>query len=491
MSNPVLETQSSGSESFRDTTSTISKGKRMWLFPKKQTGKIFKWRNVVAYILLGLLIIWPFLKYDGHPIFLFNVLERKFIFFGIPFWPQDFFLFGLTMVTLIVFIIFFTSIFGRWWCGWSCPQTIFMEFIFRKIEYWIEGDSHQQRLLAESNWDSRKIRIKSIKVFIFYFISFFIANIFLAYIIGIDELYKIATEPISQHLGGFIAIIIFSFVFFFVFAYMREQVCLVVCPYGRLQGVLLDKNSIVVAYDHLRGEPRGKISDKANLHGDCIDCKLCVNVCPTGIDIRNGTQLECINCAACIDACDSIMTKVNKPEGLIRYASSDSIEKRNPFRFTTRMWAYLFVFTLLFTIVSVLIIRRPIVETTVLRAPGQLFMKQPGGKISNLFTVTLVNKTFHDQDVELKLVDFNAELKLMGQQKLHLLKDGSLNEPFLIVADEEIIKKNKNALSIEVYVNGEMIDVVKTTFIGPVKFLPENSFSIEKIKSKEYEYSKI
>lgn len=488
MSNPVLETQSAGSESFRDATSTISKGKRMWLFPKKQTGKIFRWRNYIAYVLLGFLILWPFVKYDGHPVFLFNVLERKFIFFGIPFWPQDFFLFGLTMVTLIVFIIFFTSIFGRWWCGWSCPQTIFMEFIFRKIEYWIEGDSHQQRLLAESNWNGRKIRIKTIKVFIFYIISFLIANIFLAYIIGSDELYKIATEPISQHLGGFIAIIVFSFVFFFVFAYMREQVCLVVCPYGRLQGVLLDKDSIVVAYDHVRGEPRGKVS---NLNGDCIDCKLCVNVCPTGIDIRNGTQLECINCAACIDACDSIMTKVNKPEGLIRYSSSDSIEKRNPFKFTARMWAYLFVFTLLFSIVSIFIIRRPDVETTVLRAPGQLFMKQPDGKISNLFTVTLVNKTFHDQDVELKLVNFNAELKLEGQQSLHILKDGSLNEPFLIIADEELIKKNKNPITIEVYSKGKLIDVVKSTFIGPVKFHHDDSDGNEMEKPKKNEHTKI
>ncbi len=488
MSNPVLDTQSSGSESFRDATSTISKGKRMWLFPKKQTGKIFRWRNIVAYVLLGFLILWPFVKYDGHPIFLFNVLERRFIFFGIPFWPQDFFLFGLTMVTLIVFIIFFTSIFGRWWCGWSCPQTIFMEFIFRKIEYWIDGDSAQQRNLAESKWTTRKIRLRLTKVFIFYIISFFIANIFLAYIIGIDELYKIATEPIRHHLGGFISIIIFSFVFFFVFAYMREQVCLVVCPYGRLQGVLLDKNSIVVAYDHVRGEPRGKIS---NLHGDCIDCKLCVNVCPTGIEIRNGTQLECINCAACIDACDSIMTKVNKPEGLIRYSSSDSIEKRIPFKFTTRMWAYLFVFTLLFSIVSVLIIRRPDVEATVLRAPGQLFMKQPGGKVSNLFTVTLVNKTFHDQDVELKLINFNAELKLMGIQSLHILKDGSLNEPFLIIADELLIKKNKNPITIEVYSKGKLIDVVKSTFIGPVKIYNEDSDGNENEKQNENEHTKI
>ena len=163
------------------------------------------------------------------------------------------------------------------------------------------------------------------------------------------------------------------------------------------------------------------------------------------------------------------MTKVNKPEGLIRYSSSDSIEKRNPFKFTTRMWAYLFVFTLLFSIVSILIIRRPDVEATVLRAPGQLFMKQPGGKVSNLFTVTLVNKTFHDQEVELKLINFNAELKLMGQQTLHILKDGSLNEPFLIIADELLIKKNKNPITIEVYSKGKMIDVVKTNFIGPVK----------------------
>lgn len=475
MSSSVIDTQSAVAESFRDATSTISKGKRVWLFPKKQRGKIFKWRSTVAYTLLMFLLTGPFFRYDGHAIFMFNFIARKFIIFGIPFWPQDFFLFGLSLLTFILFIILFTSIFGRWWCGWACPQTIFMEFLFRRIEYFIEGDAEEQRRLKESPTDLHKFLIKLTKFFVFYFLSFLIANIFLAYIIGADDLWRIATEPITQHLGGFISIIVFSFVFYFVFAYMREQVCLVVCPYGRLQGVLLDKNSVVISYDHVRGEPRGKITDKTNLHGDCIDCKLCVNVCPTGIDIRNGTQLECINCAACIDACDSIMTRVNKPEGLIRYASHNSIVKRNPFRFTTRMWAYLAVFTILFSVVGTLIIRRPDVQSTVLRAPGQLFMKQPGGKISNLYTVTLVNKTFHEQNVELKLVDFPAELKLMGASSLHLLQDGSLNESFLLLADESMIKKNKNSVTIEVYAGGKKVDLVKTTFIGPVHHQQINS----------------
>jgi cytochrome c oxidase accessory protein FixG len=234
------------------------------------------------------------------------------------------------MLTFIVFIIAFTSVFGRWWCGWACPQTIFMEFIFRRIEYWIEGDAQQQRLLANAPWDLRKLSIKGTKQAIFYFISFIIANLFLAYIIGIDELYKIIKDPVTEHLGGFISLLVFSGVFFFVFSRMREQVCLVVCPYGRLQGVLLDKDTTVVAYDHVRGEPRGKLTSTIVGQGDCIDCKLCVNVCPTGIDIRNGTQLECINCTACIDACDSIMEKVHRLKGLVRFASHNNIVNRSP-----------------------------------------------------------------------------------------------------------------------------------------------------------------
>lgn len=251
------------SESFRDSVATItSEGKRNFIFPKKPKGKYYRLRTWFSISYLVIFFTLPFIKYNGVPIFMFNIVERKFILFGMVFWPQDFFIFGLGMLTFIVFIILFTAVFGRAFCGWACPQTVFMEMIFRKIEYWIDGDYTRQRLLKKMPWNAEKIRKRSLKFIAFYTISFLIANFFLAYIIGMDTLLSYIENP-SAHLGAFAGLMLFTTIFFFVYWWFREQVCIVVCPYGRLQGVLLDKNSIVVAYDYKRGDPRGKVQKKS------------------------------------------------------------------------------------------------------------------------------------------------------------------------------------------------------------------------------------
>ncbi|MDP4581466.1 MAG: 4Fe-4S binding protein, partial [Saprospiraceae bacterium] len=248
-------------DSFRDHIATVDeKGKRKWIFPKMTKGTYTRARNYLAWVLIAILFIGPFLRYDGQPFMLFNVLERHFILFGIVFMPQDFHLFVLAMITFVMFIVLFTVIWGRLFCGWICPQTIFMEMVFRKIEYWIEGDGPQQRKLSSAPWNMEKTTKRTIKYALFYLISFLIGNTFLAYIIGSDAVLKIIQEPVSNHIAGFSAMLLFSGIFFFVFAYLREQVCTAICPYGRLQGVLLDANSIVVAYDHVRGEPRTKLA---------------------------------------------------------------------------------------------------------------------------------------------------------------------------------------------------------------------------------------
>lgn len=256
----------------------------------------------------------PLIKVEGHSFMMLNIIDRKFIIFGQVFGTHDFFILALGVITIVVSIILFTAIFGRVFCGWACPQTVFLEMVFRKIEFFIEGDYVKQKNLNSAPWSGSKFFKKILKWGIFFALSVLIANTFLAWIIGIDELTHIITDPVSKHMGGFIAMMIFSGVFYFVFAYFREYACIYVCPYGRLQGVLLDKNSTVIAYDYVRGEPRGKIhKGEERTGGDCIDCKECMAVCPTAIDIRNGTQLECVNCTACIDACDNIMDKIGEP----------------------------------------------------------------------------------------------------------------------------------------------------------------------------------
>jgi len=302
-------------EKYRDSISLVDKGgDRNWVYPKKPKGPLYTGRTWFSISLMVLLFAGPFIKLNGHPLLLLNVLERKFIILGIPFWPQDMPLFALLMLTFVMFIIVFTVVFGRVWCGWACPQTIFMEMLFRKIEYFIEGDFKAQKKLDDQSWNTEKIIKKTAKHIVFFALSVLIANTFLSYLIGIDEVKMLVLDGPMAHLGKFTALIIFSAVFYAVFAKFREIICIVVCPYGRLQGLMLDRNSIVVAYDFLRGEPRGfrKKGVEQSL-GDCVDCKRCVQVCPTGIDIRNGTQLECINCTACIDECNDVMTHINQP----------------------------------------------------------------------------------------------------------------------------------------------------------------------------------
>lgn len=458
-------------ESFRDAISTVGKdGKRVWIYPKMPKGRYYNRRKLVSYFLLVFLFAAPFLKIDGQQLLMFNVLEQKFIIFGKVFWPQDFYLFALLTITGLVAIALFTVIFGRLFCGWVCPQTIFMEMLFRRIEYWIEGDYTHQRKLAKQEWNKEKILKRSAKNLIFWVISFFIANVFLAYLIGSDMLIEIVTTPPSQHWGGFVGILVFTTVFYLVFSKFREQVCTVVCPYGRLQGVLLDRKSLVVAYDYVRGEKRAKFRKGENrlaaTKGDCVDCGLCVKVCPTGIDIRNGTQLECVNCTACIDACDEVMDGVGLERGLIRYDSEDGITKREPFRLTTRAVAYSAVLLLLLGIVTILLITRSNVQTTILRTRGTTHQKMPDGNYANIYDINMVNKTNKSLPVELKILSGYGEIKLVGKE-LEIKQQSELKSKMLIVVPKEKIN-NELKLTIGVYSEGRLIQTVKTTFIGPL-----------------------
>ncbi len=458
-------------QTFRNELATVSKeGKRNWIYPKKPSGRFYNARTLVSFLLLAILIGTPFIKTDGHPYILFDFLNRNFILFGIPFGTHDFHLFVLAMISIIVFIILFTVVFGRVFCGWACPQTIFMEMVFRKIEYFIEGDANQQRQLNKAPWTASKIFKKTLKQSIFFAIAFFISNIFLSYIIGMDELLKIVTAPPSEHMKGFIAILIFSGIFYWVFSYFREQACTIVCPYGRLQGVLLDQDSIVIAYDHVRGEPRGKLkkNEDTSSQGDCIDCHLCVDVCPTGIDIRNGIQLECVNCTACIDACDNVMDKISKPRGLIRYDSLNGITKKIKFRFTPRMMGYSAVLTVLLSVLTFLLVTRSDFSINILRTPGMLYQEQPNDMVSNIYDLNIVNKTFNKADIDIKLDDVNGELKLIGN-KISLAPQGIADVKFMIILPKADLKKMNTPVTLSIYSNDKLLKMISTTFLGPVK----------------------
>lgn len=459
-------------EQFRDKIATVNeKGKRIWIYPKKPKGAFYNKRKWVSYILLILLFGIPHVKINGLPILLFNVIERKFIIFGKIFWPQDFFIFAVGMIVGIVFITLFTIIFGRLFCGWVCPQTIFMEMVFRRIEYLIEGDYKQQQHLNKQPWTGVKIFKKTLKHSIFFGIAFLIANTFLAYIIGADALWEIQTSNPKDHIQGLISLTVFSLVFYGVFAFMREQVCTTICPYGRLQGVLLDSKSIVVAYDYVRGEKRAKFKkgeDRAGADkGDCIDCNQCVDVCPTGIDIRNGTQLECVNCTACIDACDFMMEKTGQEKGLIRLASEDGIKKSEKFTWTKRTVFYTIVLFVLMVFLSVLVLTRKDFETTITRANGVVQKSVGEDRISNIYDIDLINKTTNDYDITLKLEGDKGEIKLV-KEHIELKEQSESRGKFVVIMDKSEINKGKNNISISVYGNGELIETKETIFMGPL-----------------------
>jgi polyferredoxin len=512
--------------SFRDHIATVDEhGKGIWLYPKKPKGQFYNLRTWVSLVFLTFFLVTPFIKVNGEPLMLFNIFERKFIVFSVLFMPQDFYLFVLAMLTFLVFIALFTIVYGRLFCGWVCPQTIFMEMLFRKIEYWIEGDANEQRRLDKQHWDGRKMRKKILKHVVFFAIAVVVANYFLAYIIGMDAVLKIITEPIGKHALGFVAMIGFSGLFYGVFSRLREQVCTTICPYGRLQSVLIVPETIVIAYDFIRGEPRGKLKKQKepikkepctngcpdcgecavtqNLFknvenkiaeaqtltltaskpleiklGDCIDCTLCVQVCPTGIDIRNGTQLECINCTACIDACDEVMVKINKPKGLIRYDSLKGITEQRQQIWTPRVAAYSAVLIALLGIDGFLFSRVKDMDINILRTSGQMYQIVDDQHIKNLYTYRITYKIEGELPIEFKVKDALGEIKLVGnttpsttpnspQQSITVSKSKKNEGAFFIEMDKAKLTGMKTTLYIEVYANGLLMDKVKTSFLGP------------------------
>ena len=460
-------------ETFRDSVGTMDQsGKRKWVYPRKPKGRYTDYRYLVTLILLAIYFGLPFLKISGNPVLLLNVLDREFFIMGQPFYLQDFFILALGAIASIVFIILFTVVFGRIFCGWICPQTIFMEMIFRKIEYAIEGDRNKQIRLDNQPWNTEKIWKRSLKWFIYAVISIIITHIMFMYIVGYERVFEIMQEGPFEHPTNFLVMILFTAAFYFVFAWFREQVCTLVCPYGRLQGVLIDKQTINVFYDFKRGENRSKWRKgedrRAAGKGDCIDCNQCVVVCPTGIDIRDGQQLECVNCTACIDACDEVMVKVGLPKGLIRYATEDEIEKEIPFKFTNKMKAYSAVLILLIGFLGFLLYNRGAMEAKFIKPAGTTYLVRDG-QISNTYNYTLLNKSTTKKTVTIKVLE-PAHGEIRGGSNIVVEKDKMAKGSVAISFPEKEINKAKQNIKIGIYdEKGELIDEYETYFEGPFK----------------------
>ncbi len=462
-------------QDFRDHLATADKdGRRRWLFPKRVAGRFYRARTYVSWLLLAIMFTGPFVRINGNPLLMINIPARRFSILGQIFWPQDVAIFAVAMLLFLTGIIIFTTAFGRLWCGWTCPQTLLMEMVFRKIEYTIEGDAPAQRALDAAPWSAAKLFKRALKQGIFLALSFIIGNTLLSYIIGSDELFRLVTDNPANHVQGLTFMILFTLLFYAIFARFREQACTFICPYGRFQSAMLDENTLVVAYDKRRGERRGRLDRShsgparaAEGLGDCIDCLQCVAVCPTGIDIRNGTQMECVNCTACIDACDSVMERIQRPRGLIRYGSLNNIERGEKFRFTPRMGIYTVVLTVLVSAFVFLVFTRTAVDATLLRAPGALYQTAQNGRIENLYLLKLINKTSRDLPVRLVLENSEGELKVMGAAQMIVPKEQLVTTSVLVELPLRALAGHNTKLKIGVYSGAKRIETLNTVFVGP------------------------
>jgi cytochrome c oxidase accessory protein FixG len=366
-------------------------GTRRWIRPKPSHGKWWRRRQVVAYFLMAIFFASPHLRIFGKPVFLMDLPRREFTLMGYTFLPTDTLLFMFSMGSLVIGIFLVTALWGRAWCGWACPQTVYLEYLFRPIGRWFDGGyTHSRALDKQGAWFTPRRLGKYIT---FFLLALFVSHTMLAFFVGIPQLYSWMLGSPAEHPSAFFFVVLFTGIVWFNFTYFREQTCLIVCPYGRWQAALIDRQSKIVAYDYVRGEPRalGAKNRDANA-GDCIDCGACVQTCPTGIDIRNGLQMECVHCTQCIDACDDIMTKVGKPTGLIRYSSQDEIAGMPKHVLRMRTILYPVVLGILLTGLGATMYFKKAADLTVLRGLEAPFAIEADGRVSNQIRVKITNR---------------------------------------------------------------------------------------------------
>ncbi len=463
-------------------------GTRRWIRPRLAPGRFLNRRRVVAYALIVLFAALPFLRIGGRPAMLIDITSAELSLFGMVFRPSDGFLLMLLGLTVVTTVLLVTALFGRVWCGWGCPQTVYLEHIFRPIERWIEGSVGQQKAMDKKGWPTGR---RIIGWGIFLMLSFVVANIFLAYFVGTDRLFKWVTSSPAEHPGGFATVMIVTGLMFADFAYFREQVCIIACPYGRLQSTLLDTQSLIVAYDAGRGEPRTNLKRKLPMlaetpavqnvahdakalpltggvkPGSCIDCNACVAVCPTGIDIRQGLQLECVGCAQCIDVCDSVMDKVQQPRGLIRYTSQDQLAGKTKKILRVRTVVYPVLLVTAFILLVMRADSRSGTDVWVLRVNGPAFVDLGNGVIASSVRIKLENKgdAIRNYTFELKSAP-DAKLR-MPIPNWKVKPRSSVEVPLFVDVPVASFVHGQRTVVLKVSEDGKVISTIDLSLPGP------------------------
>ncbi len=445
-------------------------GSRRWLYPKLARGRFWTRRRAVAYLLMALFILIPYLKIAGKPVLLLDVVNRRFTLFGTTFLPTDTPLLALFAISVLLTIFFLTALMGRVWCGWGCPQTVYLEFLYRPIERLFMGRTGTGGKPRENLAPWRLVGM----YLSFVVASLFVANTFLSYFVGVEQLRHWVTHSPVEHPAIFVVVLATTALMLFNFGFFREQMCIIACPYGRFQSALLDRWSLIVTYDRKRGEPRGAAKrvalPVANSRGDCVDCNMCVNVCPTGIDIRDGLQIECVGCAQCIDACDAVMSKLGRPLGLIRYSSQAALAGEKTKTLRPRVVIYPAIVALLLGLIVFLIATRSPVDVTLLRGLGLPFITTDAGQIENVVRVKMTNRTEKPLRLHIGAAD-RTDVRAIATQDTIVINPGqSWVEPVRVLAAPGAF--TFGTLDVTLRISGDGVKIDKSCrILGPMTFV--------------------
>jgi len=445
-----------------------AEGKRRWLFPRLSPGRFLLARRLFAYFLIAVFTLLPYITINGHPAILLDIVHRKFHIFGFTFLPTDTVLLALLMVGVLISIFLLTALFGRLWCGWACPQTVYMEFVYRPIERLFCGTTGKGGVPRREVTGWRKLAMYAV----FFIISFYLAHTFLAYFVGVENLRQWIFGSPLEHPIPFTVVVLVTGLMMFDFCYFREQLCIIACPYGRLQSVLVDRQSLIISYDPKRGEPRGKLEKGVPIEqrtkGDCIDCHMCVTTCPTGIDIRKGLQMECIGCAQCIDACDSIMDRIGRSRGLIRYSSQQAIEGEKPKLLRPRVIFYPAILLIVVALFGVTLGFKSDADITLLRTRANPYMPYQQGLIANPMRLKIVNRTDAAATYSVEPVT-DADVRIISEALPMRVEPGATRtEGVLLVVNPEALVDGQLDIELRVTDEGDFEQHVHARLLGPV-----------------------